>query len=60
MIPKCQAKHDEAQAAFRAFFTEYGKRETAIERYYDQYMCVSALRKIFEEQFQTGITQIIG
>ena len=60
MIPKCQGKHDEAQRAFRTFFEEYGKREVAIERYYDQYMCVSALRKIFEEQFQTGITQIIG
>lgn len=60
MIPKCQGKHDEAQALFREFFAEYGKREVRIERYYDQYMCVSAMRKIFEEQFQTGITQIIG
>ncbi len=60
MIPKCQAKHDEAQALFHAFFEEFGKREVEIERYFDQYMCVSAMRKIFEEQFQTGITQIIG
>ncbi len=60
MIPKCEGKHDEAAELFRAFFEEFGKREVEIERYYDQYMCVSAMRKIFEEQFQTGITQIIG
>ena len=60
MIPKCQGKHAEAKALFDAFFAEFGKRELEIERYYDQHMCVSAMRKIFEEQFQTGITQIIG
>ena len=60
MMLKCCGKHEESAALAKAFFDEFGRREVEIERYYDQYMAQSAFKKIFEEQFQNSITQIIG
>ena len=60
MLPKMRGDHTGAKAAFDRLFEEFGKHELAIERYYDQYMLRAAYKKIYEEQFQNSITQIIG
>ena len=60
MIPKCQADHEGAKQLYDAFFDEFGKRELEIERYFDHFLARISFKKIFEEQFQNSITQIIG
>jgi len=44
---KCVGKGREAKQAFRAFMEEFGGREAAMERYYDHFMAVNALRAVF-------------
>jgi hypothetical protein len=60
MIPKCRADHEGAKALYNAFFDEFGLRELEIERYFDHVLSWISFKKIFEEQFQNSITQIIG
>lgn len=44
---KCQGKDDEAKAAANEFRKEFGKREIAIERYYDHTMAMMAHMEIW-------------
>ena len=49
---KAQKKDEEAKAAYREFFAEFGKKEIEIERYYDQSLAVTALNPIFNSGTQ--------
>ena len=44
MVLKCMGADAEATEAFWSFFTEFGKYEQEIERYYDQFMCCASHR----------------
>ena len=44
---KCVGKDAEAKQSFKEFMTAFGAREPAMERYYDHFMAVNALRAIF-------------
>ena len=44
-------KNEEAEASFNAFFDEFGKYELDIERWYDQYLCRSALGRIVHARY---------
>jgi len=44
---KCVGKGREAKQAFRDFMDTFGGREAAMERYYDHFMAVNALRAVF-------------
>ena len=46
-----QVKDQEAKEAYKAFALEFGKREQAIERYYDHYVANYALRKIVNNTY---------
>jgi len=46
MALKCVGKDQEAKEAYKAFALEFGKREQAIERYYDHYEANYAMQKI--------------
>ncbi len=48
MAIKCQGKDAQARADFCAFADEFGKQELAMERYYDHFMAVNALKSIFD------------
>ena len=47
MAIKCLGKDAEAKAVANEFLEEFGKRELAMEHYYDHYMATVALRAIF-------------
>ena len=45
---KALASDEEAERRFNAMFTEFGKREARIERYYDQFMAKNAYKPVFK------------
>ena len=47
MAIKCMGKDEEAKNAAKAFLTDFGKQELAIERYYDHMMAKHAIMAIF-------------
>ena len=46
MASKCMGKDDEAKEKAMAFLQEFGKRELALEHYYDHYMASASLMAI--------------
>jgi ABC-type transport system involved in cytochrome bd biosynthesis fused ATPase/permease subunit len=46
MASKCMGKDDEAREKATAFLQEFGKRELALEHYYDHYMASASLLAI--------------
>ena len=46
MAVKCLGKDDEAKEQAVAFLNEFGKRELAMEHYYDHFMATNALNAI--------------
>ena len=50
MAIKCLGKDEEAKAASKAFFNDFGKNELAWERYYDHKQMVQALSAIFSSK----------
>ena len=45
MVLKCIGADNEANDYFYSFFNEFGKHEQEIERYYDQYLCITSHRR---------------
>lgn len=52
MAIKCMGKDDEAKEAAKAFLSEFGKHELAMERYYDHMMSKHAIMAIFSTKSQ--------
>ena len=48
LVLKAEGKEYAAKTYFNDFRIEFGRHELAIERYYDQNMCISSLKRIFD------------
>ena len=51
LMEKCVGNNDEANELYRKFRVEFGKREVAIERYYDQWLWMTYLKtNVFDRE----------
>lgn len=48
LIPKALGREEEAQKLYREMINEFGKREIAVERYYDHFLAMYTYQNVFK------------
>jgi hypothetical protein len=49
LIEKAEGRTEGARAAYERYRVEFGKREAEIERYYDHFLAIDALKQLAYE-----------